>query len=94
VRWFTRRAFDGGNRQKCFSSTWYFLNIVIWIITLKGKSQKFGQRNSFTHNFGNQSLNGMYYCSNLVEPIHKPPRVYYANILNKLALKGFRTALQ
>jgi hypothetical protein len=30
----------------------------------------------------------------LAKPIHKPSHIYYANILNKLALKGIRTALQ
>ena len=94
VRWFTRRAFGGVKLSKLFLSYVYLYDIFSSIITPKGKSPNFWPTNFFNHNFGNQSLNGMYYCSNLVEPIHKPSRVYYANILNKLALKGIWTALQ
>ena len=92
VRWFTWRAFGGGKLSKLFLAYVYFHDIFSSIITPKGKSPNFWPTNFFNHNFGNQSLKGMYYCSNLVKPIHKPSRVYYANILNKLALKGIRTA--
>jgi hypothetical protein len=82
------------NCQNCFSSARGTSDILSWIFGPKGKSPNFWPTNFFNHNFGKQSLNGMYYCSNLVEPIHKPLRVYYTNILNKLALKEIRTALQ
>ena len=82
------------NCQNCFSSARGTPDILSWIFAPKGKSPNFWPTNLFNHNFGKQSLNGMYYCSNLVKPIHKSPHVYYANILNKLALKGIRTALQ
>jgi hypothetical protein len=71
-----------------------FIEIFSSIFIPKGKLPNFGQRISSNHNFGNQSLNGMYYCSKLKfgEPIHNPSRVYYTNILNKFALKGIRKA--
>ena len=94
VRWFTRRAFGGVKLSKLFFSYVYLYDIFSSIITPKGKSPNFWTTNFFNHNFGNNSHDGINYCTNLAYPITLSSILVVLQIINQMILKGIRTALQ
>ena len=81
------------NCQNCFSSARGISDILSWIFALKDKSPNFFQRNFFNHNFGNNSLNGINYCTNLAEPIPYSSVLVAPHIISQIMLKGITAAL-
>ena len=93
VWWIMWVTFCGGKLSKFFSSARGISDILSWIFASKGKSPNFFQRNFFNHNYGNNSLNGFNYCTNLVKPIPYLSVLVAPHIKRQTMLKGITAAL-